>query len=682
MTSARTPAYRGDRNLARLLAAAGSDRSVADIQALAAGIAAAPAPSLPLANADRAWRTLLALPLAPEIEDEIEALVRGHAARFAAAPAASHGERLAALRAELARRGVDGFLVPHTDEHHNEFLPKRAERLTWLTGFTGSAGLAVVLADEAAIFIDGRYTLQVRDEVDTGLFTPRHVTDEPASDWIGERLAGGRLGYDPWLHSEDEVKRFAGACEKAGGTLVPLEDNPLDTVWEDQPPPPLAPVVPHDIAFAGQSSADKRTRLAAELANQGIDAALISAPDSLAWLLNIRGCDVPCTPLPLGFALLNADATVDLFIDARKCPPDLAAHLGNQVRAHPPAALADALAELGARRARVRVDPATAAAWLFDRLDEAGAVIERGADPCAAPKALKNAVELDGTRAAHRRDGAALTRFLAWLARTAPQGGLDELAVTAKLAAFRAENERIQSLSFNTIAGAGANGAIVHYRASASTNRRLEPGELFLLDSGAQYLDGTTDVTRTVAIGTPSPEMRDRFTRVLLGHIALATCRFPRGTTGSQLDTLARTHLWRAGLDYDHGTGHGVGSYLGVHEGPQRISKLPNKVALEPGMIVSNEPGFYKAGAYGIRIENLVAVVEAGEVAGGEKPLLAFETLTRAPIERSLIEPALMSEADIAWLDAYHAQVRGDLTPLVDAETAAWLERATAPLAG
>jgi Xaa-Pro aminopeptidase len=443
--------------------------------------------------------------------------------------------------------------------------------------------------------------------------------------------------------------------------------------------PPLAPVVEHELRFAGETAEEKRRRLAAELGKAGVDAAVLTAPDSIAWLLNIRGGDVTYTPLPLAFAILHADAAVDLFIDPRKLTPGLAAQLWPSVRLAEPDRFGAALERLGGQGKRVRADPASASAWIFDRLAAGGAQVERGADPCLLPKASKNAVELAGARAAHRRDGAALTRFLAWLAREAPKGGLTEIAVSDRLEAFRRSGEHFRELSFPTISGAGPNGAIVHYRAAPKTERRLDPGTLYLVDSGAQYLDGTTDVTRTIAIGTPSAEMKDRFTRVLKGHIALALCRFPKGTTGSQLDVLARHALWEVGLDYDHGTGHGVGSYLAVHEGPQRISKLPSAQPLLPGMIVSDEPGYYKTGAYGIRIENLVVVTKLADLAAAEREVFGFETLTLAPIDLALVDGSLMERRERAWLDDYHARVRQELTPLLDAETVAWLAAATQP---
>jgi Xaa-Pro aminopeptidase len=594
-----------------------------------------------------------------------------------------HAQRLKDLRAELAARGYDGFLVPRADEHQGEYVPARAQRLAWLTGFAGSAGLAAVLTEAAAVFVDGRYTLQVRNEVDPDLFEPRHITDEPLEAWLEQRLKGGaKLAYDPWLHTEDQLGRLKASVEKCGASLVAADDNPLDAVWPDQPPPPSGRVVAHPLEYAGRSSEEKREELGRKLAEQGVDVAVLTLPDSIAWLLNVRGADVDCTPLPLSFALLHDDGGVEWFVAPKKLGSDLEGHLGNGASVQSPADLAPALAALQGKK--ILVDPANGAAWIFERLKAAGAEVVRGEDPCQLAKACKNDVELKGARAAHRRDGAALTRFLAWLDRTAPasgaDGGLTEMEAAEKLAEFRREDPLFRDFSFETIAGSGPNGAIVHYRVSGESNRPIGMNELFLCDSGGQYLDGTTDVTRTVVIGEPTPDMRTRFTLVLKGHIALARARFPKDTTGSQLDCLARYALWQHGLDYDHGTGHGVGSYLGVHEGPQRISKLPNKVALQPGMIVSNEPGFYKTGAYGIRIENLVTVIESEVREGDEREMLEFETLTLAPIDRRLIDPALMSEQEIAWLDAYHARVRKCHRGKLDGGTAKWLEAATKSL--
>jgi Xaa-Pro aminopeptidase len=495
---------------------------------------------------------------------------------------------------------------------------------------------------------------------------------------------GERLGFDPWLHSPAAVEGFRAACAKAGADLVAVDRNPVDAVWAARPPAPLGLVGPHPIDYAGRSAADKIAEIGRAMAEKDAAATVLSAPDSIAWAINVRGADVPHTPLPLSFAIVNRDRhpAVAWFVDARKLAPGLEAHLGAHVAIHPPDAFGAALDELGMSGRPVLLDKAATSDWIWQRLVQAKARIVAGNDPCQLPKARKNAVELAGTRAAHRRDGAALIRFLAWLARTAPSGTVDEMAAAERLAQFRRAGERFRDFSFTTISGAGPNGAIVHYRVTAASNRRLAPGEIYLIDSGAQYLDGTTDVTRTVFIGggaTPSPEMRDRFTRVLKGHIALGRARFPKGTAGEHLDALARLALWEAGLDYDHGTGHGVGSFLSVHEGPQRVAKRGSAVPLDPGMIVSNEPGYYKTGAYGIRIENLV-VVREGAAGEGGRDMLEFETLTLAPIERALIEPAILSAAERAWLDAYHARVRAEIGPLVDAETAVWLEQATQPI--
>ena len=666
-------------SLDALLARSGARFDAARLDALIDGVLAAPAGQDP-----DAWVALVA-PKGADNDALRAALVARRQARAAELtarePAIPLRQRPAALRVELRRRRLSGFVVPRADEHQGEYVPAHADRLAWLTGFTGSAGMALVLRDKAAVFVDGRYTLQVRDEVDPDLFEYRHISDEPATAWLTENLKPRhRLGYDPWLHSARQVAALREACDRAGAVLVACDDNPLDAVWLDQPPPPVSPVVPHDVVYAGRQAADKRDEIAASLRHDGIDAALLSAPDSIAWLLNIRGGDVPCTPLPLSFAVIHADASVDLCIDRRKLVPGLEIHLGDAVRLHERDALGAVIDRIGAAGGSLRIDPGMAPFWAIRRAKAAGARIDGGSDPCQLPKARKNAGELDGTRSAHRRDGAALSRFLAWLSREAPGGGVYEAAAAAVLESFRAEDPLFRGLSFPTISGAGPNGAIVHYRVSPRTDRRLEPNSLYLVDSGGQYLDGTTDVTRTVAIGTPTAEMRGHFTRVLKGHIAVALARFPRGTAGTQLDILARHALWAAGLDYDHGTGHGVGSYLGVHEGPQRISKAFGSVPLEPGMIVSNEPGYYRTGAYGIRVENLVVVVEAA-IAGAERPFLAFETITQAPLDRALIDTALLGAEEIAWVDGYHAGVRKQLSPLVDAETKRWLVKVTRPLA-
>jgi Xaa-Pro aminopeptidase len=590
------------------------------------------------------------------------------------------GKHLPLIRQAMAAQGLDGFLAPHEDEHQNEYLPAANDRLAWATGFTGSAGAAVILKDKAAIFVDGRYTVQVRDQVDQQLFEVRDLIDGGVPAYLETALAKGQtVGYDPRLHSPDALERLSAAAAKAGAALKPVAANPLDQAWgAARPAQPTAAVTPHPLEFAGESSAAKRARIGEALHDAGADAAVLTAPASIAWLFNVRGGDVIRSPLPLAQAILNADGTAALFLDPAKVSAELPAWLGNEVTLSAPEALPGALAELKGRK--VMVDPGQSSAWYFETLAAAGAEIVRAPDPTALPRACKNAVEIEGSRRAHIRDGAALTRFLHWLATDAQTRLPDEVEVVKTLEGFREQTGALKDLSFDTIAGAAANGAIVHYRPTLRLNKRVEDGSLLLVDSGAQYLDGTTDVTRTVAIGEPTPEMRDRFTRVLKGHLALARVRFPAGTTGSSLDPLARAPLWAAGLDYDHGTGHGVGSYLGVHEGPQRISKALNTVALQPGMIVSNEPGYYKEGAFGIRIETLQVVTAPAPIPGGERPMLGFETLTLAPIDRRLVDLPLLTAEEIEQLDAYHARVLAVIGPLVPADVAAWLKVACASL--
>ncbi|HEX4080428.1 MAG TPA: aminopeptidase P family protein [Rhizomicrobium sp.] len=590
--------------------------------------------------------------------------------------AATCAPRLAALRAELAKRGLDGFVVPRADEHQGEYVSRRAERLAWLSAFTGSAGAAVVLKDKAAIFVDGRYTLQVREQTDTRLFEPRDLVAEGPAAWIGANAPDdARVGYDPWLHTAHGVDLLRAAVAQTGAEMIACTSNPIDAVWSDQPGPPIVKAVPHALALAGESAESKRMRIAEHLRKHHVDAGVITLPDSICWLLNIRGGDIPHTPFVLCFALLYADGSTDLFMDARKTSPELIQHLGNAVRVKDPEEFPSALDALAGKA--VLADPANCAAAVFDRLASAGAAVKRGSDPCQLPKACKNAIEIEGMRKAHVRDGAALTRFLAWVAREAPGGHLTEIEAAEALEGYRRATESLVDLSFDSISGAAPHAAIPHYRVTRSSNRTIGQDEIFLIDSGGQYPDGTTDVTRTMVVGTPTPEMRDRFTRVLKGHIALATVCFPEGTTGAALDAFARKPLWDAGLDYDHGTGHGVGAYLSVHEGPQNISKKPILQALKPGMICSNEPGFYKAGEYGIRIENLVVVSEPQPVPGGERGMMRFETITLAPIDLKLVEASLLTDAERAWLNAYHARVRETLSPQVDPETRAWLVRAT-----
>jgi Xaa-Pro aminopeptidase len=597
-----------------------------------------------------------------------------------AEPAAS-GARVAALRTELARRGLTGFVVPRSDRHQNEYVPASEERLAWLTGFTGSAGAAIVLMERAVLFVDGRYTLQVREQVDTSLFAIEHLVETPPDRWIETNLTSAdRLGYDPWLHTVESAERLAKACAAAGATLVAVEPDLIDAIWNDRPAPPLGAITLHDLRFAGEVAEEKLARIRAELAKLRADALVVSDPHAVAWTFNIRGADVTHTPLPLAFAVVPQAGRPALFVDGRKLSNDVRDRLEALADVREPADFIQALAALGQAHQTVRLDQATAADALARLVTTHGGKVARGACPIALMKAVKNQAEISGARAAHIRDGVAVTRFLAWFDREAARGVLTEIDAVAALESFRRDTGLLKDISFPTISGAGSDGAIVHYRVTSKTNRGIAPGELFLIDSGGQYQDGTTDITRTVAVGEPTAEMRERFTRVLKGHIAIARAVFPEGTTGAQLDSFARQFLWTQGLDFDHGTGHGVGSYLSVHEGPARISKL-GTAPLRRGMILSNEPGYYKAGAYGIRIENLVLVVEAAAVPGAEKPLNAFETLTLAPIDRRLVVADMLTREEIDWLDGYHARVAQALSPLVDAETRAWLAAATRPLA-
>ncbi len=594
----------------------------------------------------------------------------------------SHGKaRVARLRDHLAGRNVDGYLIPRADEHQGEYVPPHAERLAWVTGFTGSAGLAIVLMDRAAVFVDGRYTIQVREQVDPSVFDIVSTVEVSAEEWIQKNMAPDtKLAFDPWLFTPNQVDGLSKACAKAGAKLVALDGNAIDAIWTDQPARPTAPAKAHAVALAGRESEDKRESLGAALGAENVDAAVLTLPDSIAWLLNMRGGDVAHTPVALCFAILHKDGHTDLFIDPQKVDDGLRAALGNGVTIRAETDLGPALDHLGQDNRTVRFDPAWAPSWIATRLTRAGAKPAMGADPCILPKACKTDAELAGTRAAHARDGAAITRFLAWLDTEAPKGGLDEITAVRQLEAIREETGALQDISFETISGSGPNAAMAHYRVTERTNRPLESGSIYLVDSGGQYEDGTTDITRTIVVGTPTAEMRDRFTRVLKGMISLTLARFPEGTKGVQLDTLARIALWEGGFDYDHGTGHGVGAYLSVHEGPQSISKVLKNVPLKPGMILSNEPGYYKAGGYGIRIENLIVVTEASVPEGGDRPMHGFETLTLAPIDRTLILPDMLSERERAWLNAYHARVFTALGDTLDGETRSWLERATQPL--
>ena len=593
-------------------------------------------------------------------------------------------ERVAGLRARLAERGVDGFLVPRADAHQNEIVAPCDERLAWLTGFSGSAGTAVVLAERAALFVDGRYTLQAGRQVETELFEIVAIHETPLAEWLEARLAEGMaIGYDPWLHGKAEIDRLAEAAGKKGAKLMPLEPNPLDEIWQERPPKPMGAVHAHPEQIAGEGAGEKRRRIGAAVAKEGADAAVLTQLDSIAWLLNIRGSDLPHSPVALGFAVVRADGSVGLFMEPDRFDGEVRAHLGNEVSIAPPERLGDELA--GMRGKTVLLDRTACPLWIADRLERAGATPSWGEDPCLRPKARKNGAELAGMRAAHRRDGAAMVRFLHWLETAVAAGEtLSEIDVVARLEEFRAGTGELVDVSFDTICGAGPNGAIVHYRVNRETNRELKRGELLLVDSGGQYLDGTTDITRTVAIGEPDGQAVRPFTLVLKGMIAISRARWPKGVAGRDLDPFARQALWQAGLDYDHGTGHGVGAYLNVHEGPQRLSRRGGEVPLEAGMILSNEPGYYREGAFGIRIENLVAVDEPSVPEGGERIMLGFETLTLAPIDRRLIDTGLLAPYDVAWLDAYHARVLAEIGAELDrerdAEVLEWLARACAPL--
>jgi len=595
----------------------------------------------------------------------------------------SYADRLKALREQLKAEKLDGFVVPLTDEHMSEYVGSYAQRLAWLTGFQGSAGSAVVLPEEAAIFVDGRYTLQVRQQVSATEWSYQSVPETSTTDWLKEHAPeGARIGYDPWLHTRDWVKKAKEALASRGAELVPVDRNPIDEIWTDRPEASKAHLIVQPDQYAGKSAAEKRTEIGDWLTKQHADAAVLSALDSIAWAFNIRGADVTHTPVALAYALVHADGTADLFVASEKIGPDVRQHLGNGVRLHERAEFENALAEL--KDKTVVVDPERAVAAIFEALEKAGAKILPMRDPTILPKALKNPAEIAGQKAAQERDGAVISRFLRWIDEEAPKGDVDELKASDHLEALRRENPELRDLSFDSISGAGPNGAIVHYKSSEKTNRKLEKGTLYLIDSGGQYVDGTTDITRTVPIGEPTAEMRDRFTRVLKGHIAIATAVFPKGTRGSQLDSFARRPLWEAGLDYAHGTGHGVGSFLAVHEGPQRISPVGSAQSggdepLQAGMIISNEPGYYKTGEYGIRIENLVLVVPR-EIEGAEKEMLGFETLTFAPIDRRLIDVEMLEPEELVWLNCYHAHVLARIAPNLKGADLEWLQQACAPI--
>ena len=665
-----------------LLIESGSDQSTEAIIDIIKGVAGGPTPESSIGNPN-AWLELISSDM-PEVlikllKSELDKVIKIDDGLNDNLDPESFKKRLRDLRREIKAQEISGFIIPLADEHQGEYVPKNAQRLAWLTGFTGSAGLAVVLRDKAAIFVDGRYTLQVREQVNTNLFEINNLSNNAVDTWISESLIPGNIvGFDPWLHTSDGIVRIKKAVEKAGGKLKALNINPVDTVWLNRPKPPLTPVILMDNALTGQTSAEKRAQISELLKKEELKACVLTAPDSIAWLANIRGGDVPYTPFSLAFAIFHADGNLDIFNDPRKFSTRVLNKLETGITIFPREDFLPTLLNLGNKNEKIGIDLSSSAEIIAYTLRKSDAQIHRFVDPCQLPKARKNSVELDGMRQAHLRDGVAITKFLAWLNENALGGNLTELSAAVRLESFRREGKNIQGLSFPTISGSGPNGAIVHYRVTQTSNRKLEKNSLYLVDSGAQYIDGTTDITRTISIGTPTPEMKDRFTRVLKGHIALAMAVFPQGTCGSQLDILARAPLWKIGLDYDHGTGHGVGSYLSVHEGPQRISKIPNRIALEPGMVVSNEPGYYKKDEYGIRIENLITVVKTSpsslDLNGDKQPLLCFETLTLAPIDLLLVEKNLLNHDEINWLNEYHRNVRNSLLPLLDKKTQNWLE--------
>ena len=595
----------------------------------------------------------------------------------------SYADRLAALRVQLKEDRLDGFVVPLTDEHMSEYVGSYAQRLAWLTGFQGSAGSAVVLPEEAAIFTDGRYTIQVRQQVSPSEWSYQSVPETSVAKWLQENApSGARIGYDPWLHTSDWVKQATVSLAAKGAELVPVKRNPIDAVWSDRPEPSKARLVVQPDELAGKNSAEKRHEMADWLHKEGADAAVLAALDSIAWTFNVRGADVTHTPVALAFALVNSDGTADLFVEGEKIGDDVRAHLGNGVRLHERSEFEPYLKGLSGKL--IAIDPERSVAAIYQALDEGGARLLSRRDPAILPKAVKNAVEVAGHKAAQARDGAAVSRFLRWVETEAPKGELDEMIAADKLLSFRENLGGLRDLSFDTISAFGPNGALPHYKGTAETNLPFKAGTLYLVDSGGQYQDGTTDITRTVPIGEPTVEMIDRNTRVLQGHIAIATALFPKGTRGSQLDSFARRPLWEAGCDYAHGTGHGVGAFLAVHEGPQRISPVGSSQSggdepLQPGMILSNEPGYYKPGEYGIRIENLVLVVEK-DVPGADKEVLGFETLTFVPIEKKLIDATMLSDRELQWLNEYHAAVLALIGPQLEGEDREWLERQCAPL--
>ena len=663
--------------LSDLLSHSGSSLTETAVEELLRGVAAAPEGYNP-----EGWHALIAKkPTAALCAALEKRLSTFRSLDYGLKTSPTPPSRVHLLREELQRLGLAGIIIPRGDEHQGEYVASRSERLAWISGLTASAGLGIVLMNAAAVFVDGRYILQAKTQINNNIFEQRHITKEPASDWIVENLPrGAKLGYDPWLLTSSQVAHYTAACKKVGGLFVALKENPIDAVWKEQAPPPLAPVWYLNDVFTGETSEKKLDRIAALLRTAGVNAALLTSPDSINWLLNVRGGDIPFTPLALSFAIIHSNASLDWFIDLRKLTPSIFEKIDENISLHAPNALGSALDDLGRTRKTVRIDSSSTPVWATNRLRNADATIDVGDDPCQLAKAKKNPIQMEGMRKAHLRDGVAVIKFLAWIDNEPVGPELTELRTVKKLEEFRSVNEYYRGPSFTTIAGSGPNGAIVHYSVTAETDRALGKGELFLFDSGGQYLDGTTDITRTIAIGDPTPKMCEHWTLVLKGHIALAEARFPPGTTGSQLDILARQSLWKQGLDYDHGTGHGVGSFLSVHEGPHRISKTADRVRLEPGMVVSNEPGLYLSNEYGIRIENLIAVIKFPRPNDAIYDVNGFETLTLAPFDRKLIDVSILNDKEISWVDKYHARVRNEVGPLLDPETQDWLARATASL--
>jgi Xaa-Pro aminopeptidase len=584
--------------------------------------------------------------------------------------------RLNALRAKMSALKLDGYLIPRADEYMGEYVPECAERLSWLTGFTGSAGLAVVLKDKALVLSDGRYDLQLKQQVDAASFETMVAPPGRSWEWIiANAGANARIGYDPRLHTGDAIKALGAELDKAGLTLEAVEGNLIDAIWANRPAPPASTVEAFAEAVAGRSAADKREDVRLAVQKDGGKAVILNAPDSIAWLLNIRGGDVPHNPFALSTAIVRDDGSVDWFIDKDRIPATVASGLGNHVQILAPAYLSKTLD--GFPGQVVLMDDATTPIWFRQRLEKAGATVKHQPDPCTLPKACKTSEEQTAIKAAHVRDGVAIVRFLKWIDEHAPKGKLSEQDVVNRLLMFRKQAPSFRDTSFDTIAGWAGNGAIVHYRVTPETNLTITPPGILLVDSGAQYPDGTTDITRTIAVGEPSQEMKDNNTRVLKGHIGIAMLKFPKGTVGKDIDVLARQALWNHKLDYAHGTGHGVGCYLSVHERGVGISSRAND-EFRPGMLVSNEPGYYKTGEYGIRIENLILVTEDGMVDG--RQWMAFETVTLAPIDKRLIEAKLLNAEEAAWLDAYHERVHATLSQHLDAAEQAWLKQACAPL--